>query len=114
MATNAIFMGWNRPNTGAEQKANEHFGEIVGWFGKLASEGKIQGFQPVFLAPHGGDMNGFFLITGSPAQLDALRRDEAYLDHVTRGGINMVNFGVCDAVTGDEIPNEMARWQKYI
>jgi len=72
MAANVIMFGWNRSIPGREKVSGQHFGEFVEYLGGLQQKGAIQTFEIVFLDSHGGDMNGFFLIQGEPAKLDAL------------------------------------------
>jgi len=43
-------------------------------------------FDAVFLDPHGGDLNGFFLIRGESAKLDALVATAEWLTHIIRAG----------------------------
>ena len=52
---------------GREKVSAQHFEEFVKhlW---LQQTGTIQSFDAVFLDPHGGDLNGFFLIKGDSAK----------------------------------------------
>ena len=40
--------------------------------------GRIESFEPVMLAAHGGDLNGFFLLKGEVEKLDEVRRDDTF------------------------------------
>jgi len=62
----------------------------------------------VFLDPHGGDLNGFFLIKGDSSQLDALRSTSEWITHIIRASIHLEGLGVVVGVTGDEIMKRMA------
>ncbi len=114
MAHNALFVGWNRAESGRESHAVEHFAEWSAWLGKLQADGKIDSFDIVMLDVHGGDMNGFAVIKGDNAKLNALRNEDEWMDHLARGDRNMAGLGVINAIHGSEIAPQMARIQKYI
>ena len=86
MSSNVIFFGWNRSIPGREQMSAEHFQEFLGYLGGLQQAGAIDSFEPVLLSPHGGDLNGFFLIRGDNEALNALQASDEWLTHQTRGG----------------------------
>lgn len=104
---NAVFIGWGQPVRGREEQAARVFGEWVEMLGGLQSKGKISGMTPVFLNPRGGDLAGFFLITGKPEQLNEVFDSEELRVAVTRASLIVDNFGVVNAVTGDEIGKQM-------
>jgi hypothetical protein len=114
MSSNALVLGWNRAQTGREKISIELFGEFVAYVTGLQKEGKITSFEPVFMDPHGGDMNGFFLIKGDAQKLDAVVASDQWIAFATRGAIIMQGFGVVRGAVGDEIGKRMALFQKYI
>ena len=64
--------------------------------------------------PHGGDLNGFFLIRGEPAKLDAVIASDAWSTHITRGGMHLEGVGVTRGATGELVMERMALWSKLI
>lgn len=114
MSSNVIFMGWNRPTPGREALSAELFQETLQYLGGLQQAGTIQSFQPVLLAAHGGDLNGFILIQGDSAQLDALASSDEWFGQVTRAGLRLDGFGVIRGATGDLLMEWMARWSSSI
>jgi hypothetical protein len=110
MSSNALFFGWNRPVAGREKMSAEHFGSFVQYLGGLQKKGTIKSFDTVFLDPHGGDLNGFFLMRGEPSQLDALMSRPEWIAHVTRASIHLEGSGVMRGVTGDLIQPRMELW----
>jgi hypothetical protein len=112
--SNAIMFGWNRPHVGRETMAGELFASTVNHLDKLKSSAKIESYEPVFLASHGGDLTGFFLIRGSHAQLDALVSSDEFADITLRASHLLSDVGVIHAYVGAEVPNVMARWTKAI
>ena len=50
MADDALFIGWGEVVRGREEKAVEVFNETVQYYGQLQQDGKIESFEPYFLA----------------------------------------------------------------
>lgn len=112
--SNAVMFGWNRAVSGRETQAAELFAHAVNYFDKLKTSAKIETYEPVFLGYHGGDLNGFFLVKGTHAQLEAMRASDEFVDLTVRAGHALEQVGVIEAYTGPEIPNVMGRWTKLI
>ena len=114
MSSNIVFFGWNRPIPGREKLSGAHFQEFAQYLGGLQQSGTIQSFEAVFLDPHGGDLNGFFLIRGEPAKLDAVMASDAWHTHMTRGGLHLDGLGAIRGATGELVMERMAQWAKLI
>jgi hypothetical protein len=114
MGSNVMLFGWNRPIPGREKVSVQHFGEFVQYLGGLQQEGTIQTFDVVLLDAHGGDLNGFFLIKGETAKLDALVSTTEWITHVYRAALHLDGSGVIRGVTGDEITGRVALWTSVI
>jgi hypothetical protein len=114
MGKNVIFFAWNRSVPGREQISGEHFQEFVAYLSGQAAGGGIQGFDVCFLDPHGGDLNGFFLIRGESANLDALTSSQEWVEHMTRASIHLQGSGSVRGVTGDLVMQRMELWTKNI
>jgi hypothetical protein len=114
MSTNVIFFGWNRSIPGRERLSAEHFGEFVQYLGGLRQAGAISSFEAVLLDVHGGDLNGFFLVRGDHAQLDALTASEAWSRHVMRADLHLQGAGVVRGATGESVRERMGQWVKSI
>ena len=114
MSSNVVFFGWNRSLPGREGVSAEHFQDFVQYLGGLQAQGTIQSFETVFLNAHGGDLNGFFLIRGEPAQLDALLATDEWENHVTRALFHLEGLGVIRGVAGELIQKRMELWTQHI
>jgi hypothetical protein len=110
MADSAIFIGWGEPIRGREQVSATVFGEAVELWTRLEAEGVLESWEAYFLEPHGGDLNGFFLLKGDRAGLGTLRTRQEFDRIVTRGSMVVSNFGVVGAATGARIEQEMGRY----
>ena len=114
MASNTILFGWNRSIPGREKLSGKHFEEFVVYLGGLQQKGAIQGFDIVFLDSHGGDLNGFFLIKGESAKLDALISGTEWVTHMTRAALHLEGSGSVRGVTGNDVMARMALWTSLL
>lgn len=114
MGSNVLLFGWNRSIAGREKVSAAHFDEFVKYLSGLQQGGAIQGFEIVFLDPHGGDLNGFFLIKGESSQLDKLVSTSEWTIHTTRASLHLEGSGAVRGATGDEVMNRMVIWTNAI
>ncbi len=114
MSSNVIFFAWDRPTAGREQTSAAHFQEFVGYLMGQQQAGVVQSFEAVFLDAHGGDMNGFFLIRGDSASLDALVSSDEWVTHMTRASLHLDGSGAVRGATGDLVMQRMALWTGLI
>ena len=77
---------------------------------RALAEGVLESWEAYFLEPHGGDLNGFFLLKGDRAELGSVRTRQEFDRIVTRGSMVVSNFGVVGAATGARIEQEMGRY----
>lgn len=110
MSSNVVFFAWDQPIPGRENLSAEHFQDFVQYLSGLQQQGTIQSFDTVFLEPHGGDMNGFFLIRGESSQLDALLSSTEWVTHITRATTHLQSVGTVRGVTGELIAERMNLW----
>ena len=114
MAESGLFIGWGQVVRGREKRAVEVFNESVSYWGGLQNEGKIESFEVVLLAPHGGDLAGFALLRGSAEQMAGLRSDDEFDRRIARADLIVDRQGVVDAVLGEGIGNTMSIYQGEI
>lgn len=114
MNGNLILFGWDRPHAGREALSQQHFQDFIGYLTAQQQAGAIQSFEAIFLDPHGGDLNGFFLIRGEPGKLDALLNSDEWLANVVRGDFHLDGAGVIRGVTGDMIPQRFQLWSSVL
>jgi hypothetical protein len=106
----ALFIGWGEIIPGREQAATRVFGETMEYFGQLQAQGEIAGVEPFFLEPHGGDMNGFFLVRGERDALARIRTSQEFGRVVLRAGMVVQHVGVVGATTGDELNRRLGEF----
>jgi hypothetical protein len=114
MADRALFIGFGVPVRGREERAVEVFNEFVQMFGRMQSDGRIEGMDVSLLDPHGGELGGFFMVQGSEAQCAALPNDEEFRRAMLDATLIVENFGVVPAVTGEAVGPEMAMYSEAV
>ena len=114
MADHGLFIGWSDPARGRERKAIEVFNEAVAFYAELERRGEIESFEAVLLEPHGGDLNGFFLLRGERDKLARLRWSDEFTRLNTRAALVVDGFGVVGAALGGRIPERMAAYEEAV
>lgn len=114
MGSNMLLFGWKRSIPGRENLSAQHFTEFVQYLTGLQQKGTIQSFDIVFLEVHGGDLNGFFLVKGDTAKLDALISTTEWITHILRASLHLENSGVVRGITGGEAMSRMGLWGSLI
>ena len=114
MNTNSVFFGWNRSIPGREGLSAQHFDEFVQYLEELKQSETIRSYDVVFLVPHGGDMNGFFLLHGEPGNLDTLLGSKEWVTHITRASLHLEEAGVVRGYTGNLVKDQMNLWMENI
>jgi len=114
MADAAIIIRWNRVVPGREQAALSLFGQSLEYYGSLQSEGAIESFEPILLNPAGGDLNGLILLRGTSDQMDAVKREDRFIEIVMRAAHMCEGLGIVDGYLENELQSRMGRWTQII
>ena len=114
MADAGLFIGWGEVVRGREAEAVETFNSTIEYFAGLQSDGAIESVEPVFLEPHGGDLQGFFFVRGDAEKLSALRVDLDFQNVILRAGLVVDNIGVVGASTGARLERLMGAYTEAI
>lgn len=112
MADFALFIGWGEIIAGREQQAARVFGETMEYFGRLQEQGEIASVEPFFLEPHGGDLNGFFLVRGERDKLAQLRASDAFGRVILRASMVAQHIGAIGGTTGAELNRQLDEFQQ--
>jgi hypothetical protein len=114
MATAILFIGWNRPHLGLEDKA-------YGWLSTEGmtylrkNEGKaFERLEMIALTAHGGDLNGSLILFGERAKLDELRRTDEFEAFVMKMSGLFDRVGVIPGVNWEGIQAVMKRRPKLV
>jgi hypothetical protein len=80
----------------------------------LQQSGSVDSFEIVFLKPHSGDLNGFFLIRADTARLDAMMSSKEWVTDMTRASLHLEGTGTLRGVTGEALMERMGIWRDSI
>ena len=108
MAYGALFIGWGETHSGRERKAVELFMESLAYLTKLVEQGRVASVEPFFLEPHGGDLEGFFVVRGEQEELNRIRTGDEFQRLAVKAQVLVQAFGVVGAVTGERLNKHMA------
>jgi len=114
VADSGLFIGWGEVVRGRETEALEVFNETIGYYSRLQEEGTIESFEPVFLEPHGGDLNGFILLRGDAEKLASLRVSEEFTQLATRATLIVDGFGIVGADLAERLQRQMEYYTEQI
>ena len=62
----------------------------------------------------GTDLGGFILIRGSAEKLEALKRDDQFLERMINGQYLISGFGVVDGYLGGNLQARMAKYAQVV
>ena len=112
MATAVLFIGWNRPYPGNEEKAYKWImSEGLAYLRK--QEGKaFERMEMLGITAHGGDLNGCIILFGERPKLDELRRTDEFEAFAMKLGSMLDRFGVVPGVNWEGMKAVMERIDK--
>ena len=113
MADRLLFLSWDTPVRGLEERGLEVFNEALGLYGRMQQDGRIESFDVVLLAPSGG-LNGYMELRGSAAQMAAVREDADFRRVLVDASMVVDNLRLVDGYCNDGIAREMALYQAAI
>jgi len=114
VADAGIFIGWSDAVRGREDRALDVFNETLELYGQMESDGRLESSEVVLLNPHGGELQGYALLRGSEAQMDAVARDEDFQRVITKASLIVDDLGVIPAAIGEGLGRAMAIYQEEI
>jgi hypothetical protein len=103
MANDVVFLGWNRPIAGREHEAAEVFGQSMAFYEAQKRAGHIDSYESFLLDPHGGELNGFVLLRGTRAKLDALVASDEFQAILVKAVAYIDDIGVVPGRTGEAV-----------
>ncbi len=112
MAGEALFIGWGAVVSGREKQSLQVFQESMEYWGKLQQDGRIERFDVLLLAPHGGDLNGFAVLHGDRKQLADIRFSDEFERLIARASAIVESPGVIPAYGGEALAQQMGIFQE--
>jgi len=114
MTDTALFIGWGNTHPGREHQARKLFDETVAVFAELKQHGEIDRFEPVLLAPHGGELYGFFLVYGVPEKLLAMQMREEIIRLRHEGTACFTKLSIMPVTVGAAVERELTMYDKVV
>jgi hypothetical protein len=114
VADAGLFIGWGEVVRGREDRAVDVFNETVEMYGQMQADGRIESFDLALLNPHGGELQGFALLRGSEAQIDAVGRDEDFQRVMTKASLIVDDLGIISAAINEGLARAMSLYQEEI
>jgi hypothetical protein len=113
MADRSLTITWQQPSRGREERALECFNEALGILGRKQQEGAIEGFDVCLLSPN-AMISGFIQITGTAAQIAALRDDEAFMLNTADAMVTNDGITHIEGYVNEGVARQVARFQEAI
>ncbi len=113
MADRVLFIGWGAGVPGREERGLEVFNEVVGLYGRMQQEGRIERFDVALLDPN-GDLAGYIALHGSGQQLAAVREDEEFRRSLMSAGLIVEGLRVIDGFTNEGVSRELSLYQDAV
>lgn len=111
MADRVLFTSWGEVVRGREERALEVFNEVLGFYGRLQQEGRIEAFDVVLLEPSSG-INGYIEVRGSAEQIASLREDEAYQRVIIDSGLVVDDLRISEGFADQGVARQIALYQE--
>jgi hypothetical protein len=113
MADRVLFMGWNQPIPGREERALEVFNDAMGILGRMQQEGRIEKFDVVLLGPN-GSLDGYIELHGTAEQIDAARQDADFMRNTLDAQLCVDGIRHIEGYTNEGVARMMEMYQEAV
>ncbi|HEY7618549.1 MAG TPA: hypothetical protein VH834_02205 [Solirubrobacteraceae bacterium] len=113
MADRVLFLGWERPARGREERALEVFNDAIGLCGRMQQDGRIEGFDVVLLGPN-GELGGYIELHGTADQLAAVRQDEEFQRNTIDAALSVEGLRHIDGFANEGVARQMGMYQEAL
>ena len=114
MADTLLFIGWGEPARGREEWGLEVFNEVVGMYGRMQQEGRIESFDVGILSPTGGDLDGYILVKGSAEQIAAVQTDPDYERTLAEATLCVQGLRIIPGACNEGIAHQMDVYREAV
>ncbi|UGS37346.1 hypothetical protein [Capillimicrobium parvum] len=113
MADRALVLTWGAVVRGREERAMENFNEVVGLYGRMQQDGRIEQFDVTLLMPN-AHMEGFIQLQGSAEQLAAVKEDPEFQRLMTESTLIVDELTITDGYVNEGIAAQMEMYRDAI
>ena len=110
----ALFVGWGGTYPGREPFALKHEAEWEEILTRAKAEGEIDDFETVLLGPHGGELDGFTLVYGTPEKLFAMQQRDDLVALRTRAMLDHAKVSIIPATVGEGVEKQFAIFKEAL
>lgn len=111
---NTVVISWGLPPAGREGFAGELLMNRSAYLEKHKKSGKIDSYEILIMAPHGGDPAGLLIIRGAHQNLIWMLDDTEFQDQNMRAMSCLTHYAVLPAFGGALVPEVMKMWAKAL
>jgi hypothetical protein len=111
MADRMLLISWGSAVRGREERSLDVFNEAMGLYGRMQQEGRIESFDVALLKPN-ASMDGFLMIRGTGAQIDAIQDDPEFLRMMTDAQLIVDDLCTCEGWTGEGVAQMMEMFRE--
>src|SRR4051794_3524058 len=113
MADRALLLTWGEVVRGREERALENFNEVLGLYGRMQQDGRIEGFDVTLLAPN-GRLDGFIQLQGSAEQIAAVKEDGEFQRILTESTLIVDDLTLTDGYVNDGIAAQLELYRDAV
>jgi hypothetical protein len=113
MADRVLFISWGASVHGREERGLEVFNEVMGLYGRMQQEGRIESFDVALMNPATG-MDGYIALRGSADQLAAVKDSDDFRATLMDATLIVQDFKVAEGYTGEALAHEVEMYQQAI
>jgi len=114
MADRMIHISWGASIAGREERGLEVFNEVLGLYGRMQQEGRIESFDVALMAPNGSPVEGYINLNGSAAQLAAVRESDDYMRSMADASLVVHDLCIAEGFTNEGVAKQVAIYQDAI
>jgi hypothetical protein len=113
MADRVLFIGWQTPVRGAEERSLEVFNEAMGILGRMQQDSRIERFEVALLEPNAA-LGGFIAVHGTADQIASLKEDGEFQRNTIDAALCVDGFVHIDGYANEGVAPQMALYQQAI
>jgi hypothetical protein len=113
VADRALCITWGEVVRGREERALENFNDVVGLYGRMQQEGRIERFDVTLLMPN-GKLGGTMQLQGTLDQIVAVKEDAEFQLLIAAATLIVDDLSLVDGYVNEGIASQMAMYQDAI
>lgn len=113
MADRVLLITWGTPVRGNEERGLAVFNDVMGLYGRMQQDGRIEGFDVTLLEPNGA-LNGCIRLHGSAAQIAGVRADEEFQRTTIDASLIVDDLRLVEGYTNEGLTRQIGLYHEAI